>query len=85
MAMIQLNEQPHNIVWTRPSAQCLPYFQALLIPLVLFTYRGVDEHFPNTVMSNRHFFDLLQNAGAYQQKRIDESSSDLAIRQQYQR
>jgi uncharacterized membrane-anchored protein YitT (DUF2179 family) len=90
--IIQLNEQPQDdILWTRPSAECLPYLQALLIPLIIFTYRGLGQFSTTTmanlqtIMSNMHFFDLLQRAGAYQQERIDEASCDPAIRQQYQR
>ncbi|KAI1374561.1 hypothetical protein F4677DRAFT_425427 [Hypoxylon crocopeplum] len=79
-----LKEQPPNTAWTRPSAEWLPYFQALLIPLIIFTYRRLEQ-FPNTIMSHRHVFDLFQHAGVYQQKRIDESCSDPAVRQQYQR
>ncbi|KAI1140604.1 hypothetical protein F5Y05DRAFT_374157 [Hypoxylon sp. FL0543] len=77
-----LTEQPQ---WASPSAEYLPYFQALIIPLIIFTYRPLDEHFPNALMCNRHLHYILRGAGAYQQTRIDESSSDPAVRQQYQR
>ncbi|KAI0126963.1 hypothetical protein BJ170DRAFT_425181 [Xylariales sp. AK1849] len=77
-----LNEQLQNL--THPSPEYLPYFQSFLVPFIISTYRGTED-FPNNIMTNKHLFDILQHAGVYQQKRIDESSSDPAVRQQYQR
>ncbi|KAI6086336.1 hypothetical protein F4821DRAFT_238524 [Hypoxylon rubiginosum] len=77
-----LNEQPQ---WTDPSPVCLPYFQALLIPLILFVYRPLDGHFPDALMCSRRLSGIFNRAGVYQQGRIDEHSPHPAIRQQYQR
>ncbi|KAI0842317.1 hypothetical protein F5Y06DRAFT_257289 [Hypoxylon sp. FL0890] len=77
-----LKEQPEC---TTLSMECLSHFQALLIPLIIFTYKPLNEHFPNAVMCIRHLHGFLRHTGCYQQRRIDEFCSDPAIRQQYQR
>ncbi|KAH9894581.1 hypothetical protein F4778DRAFT_279951 [Xylariomycetidae sp. FL2044] len=83
MVLNERNRHQYSL-WTHPSPENLPHFQACLIPLIICTYRGTEDLL-NTFMLIKHLFDIFRRAGVYEQRRIDEACSRPRVRQQYQR
>ena len=67
-----------------PSLENLPYLQAMIIPLILTIYRE-GGYFMPAVANCKRLFQVYQQAGVYDQPRIDAASSDPIVREQYQR
>ncbi|KAH7205115.1 uncharacterized protein BKA55DRAFT_587304 [Fusarium redolens] len=64
------------------SSDQLPMFQALIIPLILATYRG-SEAFGALTMNTKFLFGLFDRAGLFSQNKIDEQCSSPVVREQY--
>jgi len=66
-----------------PKPEFLAEFQALLIIIILATYRGAD--YPPGVIGHKELFQLFQRYGVYDQQKIDMATSNPIHREAYQR
>ncbi|KAJ5536130.1 hypothetical protein N7513_009316 [Penicillium frequentans] len=67
-----------------PVPEFLAEFQALLILIILSTYRGAD-FCPPGVICHKELFELFDRYGVYDQKKIDMATSNPIHREVYQR
>jgi hypothetical protein len=67
-----------------PVPEFLAEFQALLILIILVTYRG-EDCFPPGVICHMELFELFKKYGVYDQRKIDIATFNPIHREVYQR
>lgn len=81
-SQFKIVDSPHRPA--EPRAEFLPSFQILVVALILATYRGI-EGFPICIAAAQIAFQLFENAGVYDQTRINAQNGCPMIRESYQR